>query len=57
MFLRCGQGLVVVMTDADWDGDVKDRRSHSGVAVWVKVLLGARGVPKTRFPRGRTWFV
>ena len=30
------QGSVVVMTDADWDGDVKDRRSYSGIAVWVK---------------------
>ena len=30
------QGSVVVMTDADWAGDVKDRRSHSGIAVWVK---------------------
>ena len=24
------------MTDADWAGDVKDRRSCSGIAVWVK---------------------
>ena len=24
------------MTDADWTGDVKDRRSYSGLAVWVK---------------------
>ena len=30
------QGSVVVMTDADWAGDVKDRRSSSGIAVWVK---------------------
>ena len=30
------QGSVVVMTDADWAGDVKDRRSYSGIAVWVK---------------------
>ena len=30
------QGSVVVMTDSDWAGDVKDRRSHSGIAVWVK---------------------
>ena len=30
------QGSVVVMTDADWSGDVKDRRSYSGIAVWVK---------------------
>ena len=24
------------MTDADWAGDVKDRRSCSGLAVWIK---------------------
>ena len=30
------QGSVVVMTDADWAGDVKDRPSYSGVVVWVK---------------------
>ena len=24
------------ITDADWAGDVKDRRSCSGIAVWVK---------------------
>ena len=30
------QGSVVVMIDADWAGDVKDRRSYSGSAVWVK---------------------
>ena len=28
------QGSVVVV--ADWAGDVKDRRSYSGIAVWVK---------------------
>ena len=30
------QGSVLVMTDADWAGDVKDRRTYSGIAVWVK---------------------
>ena len=30
------QGSVVVMTDADWAGDVKDRRSYSGIAVRAK---------------------
>ena len=30
------QRSVVVMTDADWAGDVKGRRSYSGIAVWVK---------------------
>ena len=30
------KGSVVVMTDGDWDGDVKDRRSYSGISVWVK---------------------
>ena len=51
------QGSVVVMTDADWAGDVKDRHSCSGIAVWVKVLLKTRGIPCTRPPRSRTWFV
>ena len=36
LVLRAPQGLVVVMTDADWAGDVKDRRSYSGIEVWVK---------------------
>ena len=30
------QGSVVMMTDADWAGDVKDRRNCSGIAVWIK---------------------
>ena len=30
------QGSVLVMTDADWAGDVKDRRSYSGIADKVK---------------------
>ena len=29
------RGSVVVMTDAEWAGDVKDRRNYSGIAVWV----------------------
>ena len=33
------QGSVVVMTDADWTGDVKNRRSYSGIAVWVKCFV------------------
>ena len=33
---RTPQGSVVVMTDADWAGDVKDRRSCSAIVVWVK---------------------
>ena len=37
------QGSVVVMTDADWVGDVKDRRSHSGIAVWVEGSVGNTG--------------
>ena len=39
------QGSVVVMTDAEWAGDVKDRRSYSGIAVWVK-----RSAGKTWYP-------
>ena len=39
------KGSVVVMTDADWAGDVKDRRSCSGIAVWVK-----RSVENTWYP-------
>ena len=27
-------GLFVVMTDADWAGDVKDRRSYFEIGVW-----------------------
>ena len=30
------QGSILVMTDADWAGDVKDRRSYSRIAVCVK---------------------
>ena len=30
------RGSVVVMTDADWAGDVKDCCSYFGIAVWVK---------------------
>ena len=29
-------GSVLVMTDADGAGDVKDRKTHSGTAVWVQ---------------------
>ena len=29
------RGSVVVMTDAEWAGDVKDSRNYSGIAVWV----------------------
>ena len=51
------QGSVVVMTDADWAGDVKDRRSYSGIAVRVRGSVETRGIPCTRLPRSRTWFV
>ena len=30
------QGSVVVLIDAYWAGDVKDRRRYSGTAVWIK---------------------
>ena len=51
------QGSVVVMTDADWAGDVKDCRSDSGIAFRSRVLLKTRGIECTRLPRSRTWFV
>ena len=52
------QGSAVVMTSADWAGDVKDRRSYSGIAVWVKgSVIKTRGIPCMRPPRSRTWFV
>ena len=41
------QGSVVVMTDADWTGDVKDRRSHSGIAVWAKGFCWKHMVSRT----------
>ena len=43
------QSSVVVMTDAAWVGDVKDRRSYSGIcSLGSKVLLKTRGIPCTR---------
>ena len=39
------QGWVVVMTDANWAGDVKDRRSYPGIAVWVKGSVGNTWYP------------
>ena len=39
------QGSVVVMTDPDWAGDVKDRRSYSGIAVWVTGSVGTTWYP------------
>ena len=51
------QGSVVVMTDADSAGGVKDRRSYSGIAVWVKGSVENTWYPCTRLPRSRTWFV
>ena len=51
------QGSVLVMTDADWAGDVKDRRSYSGIAVWVKGSPEKHLVIRCmRLPRSRTWF-
>ena len=51
------QGSVVVMTDADWAGDVKDRPSYSGIAVWFKGSVENTSIPCVRLPRSRTWFV
>ena len=38
-------GLVLVMTDAGWAGGVKDRKSCSGKAVWVKSSAMETGYP------------
>ena len=35
----------MLMTDDGWAGDVKDRSSHSGIAVWVKGSVGNTGFP------------
>ena len=51
------QGSVLVMTDVDWAADVKDRRSYSGIAVWVKGSVENIGIPCMCLPRSRTWFV
>ena len=52
------QGSVVVMTDADRTGDAKDRRSYSGIAVWVKSSVKNTWYPPCmRLPRNRTWSV
>ena len=48
------QGSVVVMTDADWAGDVA---STLELQFGSRVLLKTRGIPCTRLPRSRTWFV
>ena len=55
------QCSVLVMTDADWAGNVKDHQRPSQL-FWIcslgqGVLLKARGIPCTRLPRSRTWFV
>ena len=50
------QGSVVVMTDADWAGDVKDRRSYSGIAVWVKGSVENTWYPVYASSKNRTWF-
>ena len=48
------QGSVLVMTDADWAGDVKDRRSCSGIAVLGSLKI--HGILCMLLPRNRTWF-
>ena len=42
------QGSVVVLTNAAWAGDVKNRRSYSGVAVWVKRFCRKHVVSRVR---------
>ena len=39
------QSSVLVITDADGAGDVKDRRSYSGIAAWIKVSAGDMWYP------------
>ena len=39
------QGSVVVMTDADWAGDIKNGRSYPGIAVWLKGSFENRWCP------------
>ena len=34
------EGSVLVMTVAGWAGEVKDRRSYSGIVVWVMGSVG-----------------
>ena len=49
------QGSVVVMTDADWAGDVK--KTVAAILepqFGSKVLLKTRGILCMRFPRNRT---
>ena len=43
------QSSVLVMTDADWAGDVKDRRS-------LESLFWAKGFRWRHVVRNRTWF-
>ena len=45
------QGSVVVMTDADWTADVKDRRSYSGIEVWAKDSVENAWYPMIRLPK------
>ena len=39
------QVSVLVMTVAGWAGDVKDRRSYSGIVVWIKGSVGDTWYP------------
>ena len=51
------QGSVFVVTAADGAGDVKDRRSYSGIAVWIKGTVEDTWYPCTLVLRNRTSFV
>ena len=51
------QGSVLVMTDADWAGDIKDRRSFFWNRCLVQgVLLKTFGILCMLLTRNRTWF-
>ena len=51
------QGSVVVMTDADWAGDVTGCAAALELQFGSRVLLKTRGIQCMRLPRNRTWFV
>ena len=47
---------VVVMTDADWAGDVKDRHNYSGVSLWGKCSVANTWYPVYAFSKKQNLF-